>query len=120
VERLDSAYEEQAVRARSAEERHVVTGPGHDVLTADELADTGSSDAGLERARGQRDDLAFRCVEPRAGRVDAENAAPHAGCPGRVLRPALLTAAEQIGLERATTGAENQETDCEGEAAPSE
>ena len=120
VKRLDGADHKPAIRACSAEQGHVVTGRGHDVRSAGELTDAVIPDAGLKRSWEQRDDLALGRLQPSSGCVDAKDAAPNARGPGRVRGPALLAPAEQIGSERAASRPEKQETQGDGEAAPSE
>ena len=120
MDRLDAAHHKHPIRARSAEERHVVARPGHDVFAADELAGAAGANPGLERADSQGDNLAVGCVEPPAGRVDAEDAAPQAGRPGWRLRPAFLPAPECAAAQGAPGRAEKQERERNTKAARSE
>ena len=101
MEFLDRADDQGAIRTGASEERHVVTRAGHDVLTSYQLATAVGGDSRLESSRDQRNCVAFRRVEPRAGRIDSYHAAPDAGRSSIALRPAFLTAAERI--ERATS-----------------
>jgi hypothetical protein len=118
VDRLDGTDDERPIRARPAEERHIVARPGHDVVSAHELAGAGGSDAGLERTGGQRDDLALACSESPARRVDLEDAAPQACRSRRILWPAFLPAPERASPERAARQAKKQDTDRGSEDAP--
>lgn len=108
---LDTAYDERSVRASSSEERHIVACLCDHLFPGHELANSTCPDASHERTCEEWDHVTFRCLKPRAGHVDLENAPPDA-CGARVLlRPALLSAAERP----ARCGATNRREQDDGE-----